>query len=652
MTDVSNFHEICMHSFPWVESFNVIPDRFDEEQALLILATIDEVLGAHVSAISFLRIATIQQELKTYIDFDETIPVHSQLSRALYDSIRDTQEQYTEMLSCNVFYIHNEGGQYSIRHLSYPSISFSSIFSCETDAHQWRTKNIDSLMEALGIFINWDSSGIQPDISFSLVHNSRIHFKYMHQCLSESNFNDLTAVILLRVFLYVDSPSFCIHIFPNKSKILLKLYQVLFDAAHSGNAERILLLDGTPLHESFQDFEQMSFDLVQSHHSKPHIISHKTPSIWRGERPLADSNMPTESIQPTMPELSTLSKPHVAIFNPQKLFSALKELSSSGDRDTHNRVEGLTRKIELHEQTLFEEKYGDAHSETSSEAFGKRDFALTNSIKNNDSIIAAGPQNPFPNFEELFSFIRAQVALSTLANDVFQLPPILLIGEPGIGKTEVLMRLSQEVQTGFLVQNVAAMQTGTALSGSDAHWSNSRHGSLFDLLVFGKTANPIIFLDEIDKATGSHPILGSLYGLLERTTASQFQDLSLPNSAIDASHVVWFSAANVMHHIDPAILQRFKVFHIPAPSPEQMPVVIQSVYRSLLNHEKWGNAFSPILTTEILESLQHMAPRDIRKTLESACAKAALDHRTAIRISDINKIVDNKKPAMGFSSNS
>src|SRR3954468_5698470 len=48
-----------------------------------------------------------------------------------------------------------------------------------------------------------------------------------------------------------------------------------------------------------------------------------------------------------------------------------------------------------------------------------------------------------PNFTEVLEDIRKQLALCIDSNGSVELPPMLLLGEPGIGKTHFARRLSQ-----------------------------------------------------------------------------------------------------------------------------------------------------------------------------------------------------------------
>ena len=54
-----------------------------------------------------------------------------------------------------------------------------------------------------------------------------------------------------------------------------------------------------------------------------------------------------------------------------------------------------------------------------------------------------------PNFGEVLEHIRRQLALCADSQDDVELPPILLLGGPGIGKTHFARRVSQLLGTGY-----------------------------------------------------------------------------------------------------------------------------------------------------------------------------------------------------------
>jgi ATP-dependent Lon protease len=66
-----------------------------------------------------------------------------------------------------------------------------------------------------------------------------------------------------------------------------------------------------------------------------------------------------------------------------------------------------------------------------------------------------------------------------------------------------------------------SLTAGWVLSGASSQWKGARPGKVFETLVDGAYANPVMVVDEIDKARGEHAYdpLGALYSLLEHDTA-------------------------------------------------------------------------------------------------------------------------------------
>ena len=271
----------------------------------------------------------------------------------------------------------------------------------------------------------------------------------------------------------------------------------------------------------------------------------------------------------------------------------------------------------------------------------------------------------FPNFVEYFDFLEQQITLSSLTSEKsLALHPTLFVGEAGIGKTELINRLSRcfykkvniegvevdyDSPTKNVLQiNMASAQTSSALSGSSSYWSNSHYGDLFKLLMFSDFLNPMVFLDELDKVVvRDYNPVASLYQLLEKNDAKAFYDLALTDLAIDASHVNWFASANSINPIDEAILSRFNVFNIPMPTAAQTRQVMKSVYRGILNDAAWGERFAPELSEDVLDSMKNLSGREVKLMLTKAAGIAAIDGRNEIAVKDLSATT--KKQQMGFS---
>jgi ATP-dependent Lon protease len=104
--------------------------------------------------------------------------------------------------------------------------------------------------------------------------------------------------------------------------------------------------------------------------------------------------------------------------------------------------------------------------------------------------------------------------------------PILLLGGPGVGKTHFAKRLARIMQTDCELISMNALSAGFVITGSSASWRGAKCGKVAERLVRGQFANPVMVLDEVEKATGSSQSdpLAALYQLLEPETSCAFRD--------------------------------------------------------------------------------------------------------------------------------
>src|SRR3954454_3158270 len=150
-----------------------------------------------------------------------------------------------------------------------------------------------------------------------------------------------------------------------------------------------------------------------------------------------------------------------------------------------------------------------------------------------------------PNFNEVLEDIRKHLALCIDSNDSVEVPPMLLLGEPGIGKTHFARKLSQLLGTGFGFVPMSSLTAGWVLSGASSQWKNAKPGKVFDTSLNGEYPNPVIVVDELDKARSDcqYAPLGALYELMEIDPATPFID-EFVEVPIDASGAVWLATAN------------------------------------------------------------------------------------------------------------
>ncbi|MCA8098496.1 MULTISPECIES: AAA family ATPase [Burkholderia cepacia complex] len=168
---------------------------------------------------------------------------------------------------------------------------------------------------------------------------------------------------------------------------------------------------------------------------------------------------------------------------------------------------------------------------------------------------------------------------SAMRSKEFRVRPILLMGEPGVGKTHLASKLAEALAVPMRKWSAGSAQASFQLVGGDSGWRQARPGAIFEVLAKGDSAAPVLILDEVDKiGSGSnYPVVPVLLDLLEADTAGAFYDAFF-RMEFDASRMIIVLTANDLDRVPPPLLSRVEVFDIPLPDPEQrMQIILDKI---------------------------------------------------------------------------
>ncbi|MDF3035162.1 MAG: family ATPase [Paucimonas sp.] len=253
-----------------------------------------------------------------------------------------------------------------------------------------------------------------------------------------------------------------------------------------------------------------------------------------------------------------------------------------------------------------------------------------------------------PNFGEVLDDMSRYVGLALAGGSSFHLTPVLLLGDPGVGKTHFGKRLAAALATEFEFISMNALSAGFVITGSSSSWKGAKCGKVAERLVRGKFANPVVLLDEVEKATGSTQSdpLAALYQLLEPETSRNFHDEYI-DLDLDASQVFWVLTANSLEGIPEPLLNRMSVYEVPTPTSEQAASIGERIYAGLLK-ELNLTRFDAELNASVLEKLADISPRDMRKALFDGLSYAVAAGRVSLLPEDVKVRAEPGKRKIGF----
>lgn len=229
-------------------------------------------------------------------------------------------------------------------------------------------------------------------------------------------------------------------------------------------------------------------------------------------------------------------------------------------------------------------------------------------------------EDRFPHFKVLIDLIVPTLIRQMVAGRPLRLPPFLLLGDPGLGKTYFVGQLAQVLGLYFQDWSLAEMSGANVLRGTHRSWGGSTVGGIARTLIdVPMLQAPLILFDELDKVRGDPnvPVMPTLLGLLESHTAARFRDefLDVP---LDLRPVSFLFTANAAPAADSPLGSRLRVVTIPKPTREQMGRIIRTMDAGLRSADPSLEQYVKPLSDEVVALMSTHSPRVAKRLLEEA----------------------------------
>ena len=240
-----------------------------------------------------------------------------------------------------------------------------------------------------------------------------------------------------------------------------------------------------------------------------------------------------------------------------------------------------------------------------------------------------------PHFATVIGLVARAALISARTQTPLCLPPCVLLGEPGIGKTFALRRIAEAIGADFALIAIN-MTDAFRLRGLNTAWRGARMGRIAEVLQ-SSASSPVVLLDEFDKVPAvdrAERPYDVWHSLLDGENARHFRDDFL-EIEMRAERIIWFAAANDLSPLPASILDRVLVLEVSRPTQGQLRVIVASLYA--VCREAYGNLLPEDLAEDVSEDLVRHSLRQVAQLLRLAVGFAVSEGRLCLKVEDVRR---------------
>lgn len=234
--------------------------------------------------------------------------------------------------------------------------------------------------------------------------------------------------------------------------------------------------------------------------------------------------------------------------------------------------------------------------------------------------------------ERILEYLATLILIKERGGDMFARTPVLLfVGLQGVGKTTLARSISEALGREFVRIAMGGIGSTLEIRGRSKAYPEAEPGQIVKALINSQVRNPVILLDEIEKASGEKGLLSDIMAILleilDPKQNNEFRDHYV-DFPIDLSEVLFICSANNTGTISTALMDRMEVIKMPSYTDEEKLVIArdyllpQIFERSglkpgelVIDNDLWPGIVRPFGYDTGIRSLS--------RTLEAMCRKVA-----------------------------
>ncbi len=234
--------------------------------------------------------------------------------------------------------------------------------------------------------------------------------------------------------------------------------------------------------------------------------------------------------------------------------------------------------------------------------------------------------------DRILEYLSTLILLSQRGEEAISRSPVLLlVGLQGVGKTTLAYSVAEALGRKFERIAMGGIGSTIELRGKAKSFPEAEPGQIVKAMIRSGVRNPLILLDEIDKASGEQglrsDIMSILLEILDPKQNVAFRDHYI-DYPIDLSDVLFICSANNLGTLSAALMDRMEIIKMPSYTDQEkiviardylMPqILIKSGLRQdelIIDPELWPGIVRPFGFDSGIRSLG--------RTLEAICRKVA-----------------------------
>jgi ATP-dependent Lon protease len=155
-------------------------------------------------------------------------------------------------------------------------------------------------------------------------------------------------------------------------------------------------------------------------------------------------------------------------------------------------------------------------------------------------------------------------------DNIVKAPILCVLGLAGTGKTTFAKSIADALGRSFERIAFGGMADSRVLRGQSRFFPDAEPGAIIKKMVHGKTKNPVICLDELDRVTDTAraDIMGVLIEVLDPEQNTNFIDHYI-DYPFSLQKVIFIGTANNLSSVATAVLDRLEIINMPSYNDEE-----------------------------------------------------------------------------------